>query len=111
MVNFAKGISVEKMKTKGNPALWYKNPKCVEENGHTDPGSIEGTVRKLGKRAGVENCHPHRFRRTCATFALRRGMPIEQVSKMLGHSSIATTQIYLDLSEEELQQAHKKFVV
>ncbi len=47
----------------------------------------------------------------CATFALRRGMPIIQVSKMLGHESVATTQIYLDISEEELEQAHRKFVV
>ena len=43
--------------------------------------------------------------------ALRHGMPIEQVSKMLGHESIETTQIYLDLSEEDLAQAHKKYVV
>ena len=43
--------------------------------------------------------------------ALRRGMPIEQVSKMLGHTEIGTTQIYLDLSEDELEQAHKKYVV
>jgi site-specific recombinase XerD len=43
--------------------------------------------------------------------ALRRGMPIEQVSRMLGHNQITTTQIYLDLSEDELEQAHKKYVV
>jgi site-specific recombinase XerD len=43
--------------------------------------------------------------------ALDRGMPIEQVSKMLGHESLETTQIYLDLSEESLKNAHKKYVV
>lgn len=43
--------------------------------------------------------------------ALRRGMPIEQVSKMLGHESIETTQIYLDLNEQDLAEAHKKYVV
>ena len=43
--------------------------------------------------------------------ALRRGMPIEQVSKMLGHEQISTTQIYLDLSEEDLAYAHSKYVV
>lgn len=52
-----------------------------------------------------------RFRRTCATLALRRGMPIEQVSKMLGHEQIATTQVYLDLPEQDLAQAHKKYVL
>ena len=74
-------------------------------------GQIEKIVRDIGERAGVQKCHPHRFRRTCATFALRRGMPVEQVSKMLGHEELTTTQIYLDLSEEELHQAHKKYVV
>lgn len=59
----------------------------------------------------MEKTHPHRFRRTCATLALRRGMPVEQVSKMLGHAGLNTTMIYLDLSEEELEQAHKKYVI
>lgn len=90
---------------------WYKNPELITDNQPADIGSIESTVRAIGKRAGVDKCHPHRFRRTCATFALRRGMPIEQVSKMLGHEELTTTQIYLDLSEEELHQAHKKYVI
>ncbi len=68
-------------------------------------------LRKLAPKAGVERANPHKFRRTCATMALRRGMPVEQVSKMLGHENIQTTQIYLDLTEEELAQAHKKFVI
>ena len=46
-----------------------------------------------------------------ATLALRRGMPIEQVSMMLGHEQIATTQIYLDIGRDELKYAHGKFVV
>lgn len=76
-----------------------------------DIGTLRTIVKKVGERAGVDNCHPHRFRRTCATLALRRGMPIEQVSQMLGHESIDTTQIYLDLREEDLAAAHKKYVV
>lgn len=90
---------------------WYMYPECVSSDRHIDKGSVEATIRKLGKRAGVENCHPHRFRRTCATFALRRGMPIEKVSMMLGHNQLTTTQIYLSIDEDELQQAHKKYVV
>lgn len=89
---------------------WYQKPELIGE-GFRDSGAIEQMMRKLGKRAGVENVHPHRFRRTCATLALRRGMSLEQVSKMLGHENIATTQIYLDLSEDELKQAHEKYVV
>lgn len=90
---------------------WYKDPSRISPNPPKNGDSLRNTVHKIGERAGVENCHPHRFRRTCATQAMRRGMPIEQVSKMLGHEEISTTQIYLDLTEEDLAAAHKKFVV
>ena len=72
---------------------------------------IEICIRGLGKRAGVENCHPHRFRRTTATTALNRGMPIDQVQQMLGHEDIKTTTIYAITDKENLQSAHRKFVV
>ena len=88
----------------------WKHPELFVE-GHMDKSSIEQTVRKLGKRSGVSNCHPHRFRRTCATYALRHGMPIEQVSKILGHEQLSTTQIYLDMDEQALKTAHKRYVV
>lgn len=89
---------------------WYKYPELVHESNPADKGSIESFIRKLGRKVGVR-AYPHKFRRTCATFALRRGMPIEQVSKMLGHESIETTQIYLDLSEQDLKEAHRKYVL
>lgn len=88
---------------------WMSDPDRVDPREHTGTSTIGGRIRKLGKKAGVRDCHPHRFRRTCATMALRRGMPLEQVSKMLGHESIATTQIYLDLSETELERSHDKY--
>lgn len=88
---------------------WWQQKDFVK-NQPLDKCSIESKIRKLGKAAGIEHTHPHRFRRTGATFALRRGMPIEQVSKLLGHESIETTQIYLDISENELEQGHKKYV-
>lgn len=90
---------------------WYKIPKLVSEERIPDLSIIENTVRNIGKRIGVEKVHPHRFRRTGATMALRQGMPITTVSKLLGHESVETTQIYLDISDEELQQAHTKYVV
>lgn len=89
---------------------WYKHPDLVHADEPTTNSSIESYIRKLGRRSGVENAHPHRFRRTCATMALKRGMPIELVSKMLGHDSIATTQIYLDLNDDDLKAAHRKYV-
>ena len=114
---FCGGISVKNDKEKmskyqsSKNGEWYKDPDLVS-NSHVDKGTIEQLMRKLKKRSGIEtDCYPHKFRRTCATMALRRGMPIEQVSKMLGHESIETTQIYLDLNDSELEQAHRKYVV
>ena len=92
-------------------AEWYKNPLLVDQSEHIGTGTVEGIVRAIGRRAGVTDTHPHRFRRTGATAALRNGMPMIQVSKLLGHESIGTTQIYLDISDEELAQAHKKYVI
>lgn len=90
------------------PKEWWKHKELVSCE-HIDKSVIESSLRKLGKKVGIEKTHPHRFRRTGATMALRKGMPIEQVSKLLGHESIETTQIYLDVSEQELAQAHKKY--
>jgi site-specific recombinase XerD len=98
-------------RSRGSQAEWYKDPRLVDETRHIDQCTVESIVRKIGKRAGVENVHPHRFRRTGATMALRSGMPLLQVSKLLGHEQIDTTQIYLDISDQELMQAHEKFVV
>lgn len=91
---------------------WYKNPKNVAKDGCTDIGTIESHIRRIGKRAGLPDgeCYPHKFRRTCATLALRRGMPLVHVSKMLGHEKLATTQIYLDLNDDDLGQAHEKYL-
>lgn len=91
--------------------LWFQNPKNVVENEPLNTCTIDAILRKLGKKAGVDGVHTHRFRRTCATQALRHGMPIEYVSLMLGHESISTTQIYLDLREDDLKAAHRKYVV
>lgn len=74
------------------------------------PHSVEVMLRRIGEEAGVKRCHAHRFRRTCATNALSHGMPIELVSKMLGHESLDTTMIYLDLTDEDLKNAHRKYV-
>lgn len=85
----------------------FQNNECLKP---MDKSTIENMTRRIGKNAGVNNCHPHRFRRTCATMALERGMPIERVSHMLGHESIETTQIYLDLTENGMHEAHRKYV-
>ena len=73
-------------------------------------GAIEVRIREIGKHAGVKKCHPHRFRRTAATLALNRGMPLDQVSKMLGHEKIETTTIYARSDIENVKASHKKYV-
>lgn len=73
------------------------------------PG-VEIVIRELGRSAGVPGTHPHRFRRTCATLARRRGMPLEDIQMMLGHENIATTMIYVSQDEDSLQSSHKKYV-
>ena len=71
---------------------------------------VEIMIRTTGKRAGIDKAHPHRIRRTAATFALRRGMPIEQVSKMLGHEDLKTTTIYANSTLDEVKASHDKFI-
>lgn len=90
---------------------WFKDPRLVTKADHFGGESVNNMVRTIGKRAGVKGVHTHRFRRTCATQALRHGMPIELVSMMLGHEQISTTQIYLDIRDDDLQAAHRKYVV
>lgn len=96
----------------GNPYAFPSSRKGPNgEERHLGDHTVYQIVKKIGVRAGVPNCHPHRFRRTCATFALRRGMSVEQVSKMLGHEDLSTTQIYLDLNERDMELAHEKYVI
>ncbi len=70
---------------------------------------IQYMFRQLGRRAGVKKVHPHRFRRTIATDLLNRGMPVEQVSKLLGHEKLDTTMIYCTVQEENVKESHRKF--
>lgn len=66
-------------------------------------GAVERVMRVLGSRAGVSNVHPHRFRRTFATNKLKRGMKIEEIQQLLGHSNIDTTLIYAKVDHELLK--------
>lgn len=91
-------------RTDDNPYLFPGRKSTAASRG------IQKTLKEIGKRAGVEKVHAHRFRRTAATFALRHGMPIEMVSKMLRHERLQTTMIYLDIDDRELQYQHQKYV-
>ena len=93
-------------RTDDNPALFVglKNPhKRLSKN------AIEAILKKIGKAAGVPDVYPHRFRRTAATDLLRRGMPIEQVSKLLGHVKLDTTQLYCTVDQDSVRASHRKY--
>lgn len=85
--------------------------KDTKQLSRISKGAVEIMLRNLGKKAGIPNVHPHRFRRTAATTALKRGMPIEQVQKMLGHESIQTTTIYAQSTNDEVKLAHEKYII
>lgn len=72
--------------------------------------AVEAMLRKLGKCVGVEKVHPHRFRHTAATTALRRGMPIDMIQKVLGHENISTTMIYAHTDGTSVQENHRKYL-
>lgn len=71
---------------------------------------VEKVVRKIGERAGVEYAHPHKFRRTLATKAIGKGMPIEQVQHLLGHQRIDTTLHYAMVDEVNVKMSHGRFI-
>lgn len=71
---------------------------------------VEIRIRELGKNLNLEKIHPHKFRRTMATRAIDKGMPIEQVQKILGHSQIDTTMQYAMVNQNNVKTAHRKFV-
>ncbi len=73
-------------------------------------GGIETRLRQLGERLGLSKVHPHKFRRTLATMAIDKGMPIEQLQQLLGHKRIDTTLQYAMVKQSNVKIAHKKYI-
>ena len=73
-------------------------------------GGIERRLRDIGKKLKIQQAHPHKFRRTLATIAIDKGMPIEQLQKLLGHQRIDTTLQYAMVKQSNVKIAHKRFV-
>ena len=73
-------------------------------------GGVEKRLRQLGKRVGLSKIHPHKFRRTLATMAIDKGMPIEQVQRLLGHVKIDTTLHYAMVNQTNVKMAHRKYI-
>ena len=94
-------------RTDNNPALFVSF--SVPHSRLTISG-VETRLRQLGKRANILKVHPHKFRRTLATMAIDKGMPIEQVQKLLGHVKIDTTLHYAMVNQTNVKLAHRKFL-
>lgn len=73
-------------------------------------GGVEVRLRELGKRLNIPKVHPHKFRRTMATSAIDKGMPIEQVQQLLGHQKIDTTMHYAMVKQQNVKLAHRKYI-
>ncbi len=73
-------------------------------------GGVETRLREIGKQADMQKVHPHKFRRTLATRAIDKGMPIEQVQRLLGHVKIDTTMTYAMVNQANVKNSHRKFM-
>lgn len=73
-------------------------------------GGIETRLREFGKQLGLNKVHPHKFRRTLATMAIDKGMPIEQLQQLLGHKKIDTTLQYAMVKQSNVKIAHRKYI-
>ncbi len=90
-----------------NPALFVSLNAPHER---LEIGGVESRLRKIGKDLGIDNVHPHRFRRTLATVAIDKGMPIEQLQQLLGHQRIDTTLQYAMVKQSNVKIAHRKYI-
>ena len=94
-------------RTDNNPALFVS---LLRPYDRLKISGVEIRLRELGKRINIKKIHPHKFRRTMATKAIDKGMPIEQVQVLLGHRKIDTTLQYAMVNQNNVRNSHKKFI-
>lgn len=94
-------------RTDDNPALFVS---LKAPYNRMNIGGIETCLRRLGKQLGLARVHPHKFRRTLATMAIDKGMPIEQLQQLLGHKRIDTTLQYAMVKQSNVKIAHRKYI-
>lgn len=94
-------------RTDKNPALFVS---LTQPHERLMIGGVETRLREIGKRADMRKIHPHKFRRTLATRAIDKGMPIEQVQRLLGHVKIDTTMHYAMVNQANVKNSHRKFI-
>ncbi|MCL1611919.1 site-specific tyrosine recombinase/integron integrase [Marseilla massiliensis] len=94
-------------RTDNNPALFVSLSK---PHSRLTINGVEVRLRLLGRRVNIVKVHPHKFRRTLATMAIDKGMPIEQVQRLLGHVKIDTTLHYAMVNQNNVKMAHRKYI-
>lgn len=94
-------------RTDDNPAL-FVTLRAPHER--IQIGGVEHRLREMGKRLNIPKVHPHKFRRTLATMAIDKGMPIEQLQRLLGHQRIDTTLQYAMVKQSNVKTAHRKYI-
>lgn len=94
-------------RTDANPALFVTLDAPFDR---LKISGVEIRLRELGRELNLDKIHPHKFRRTMATRAIDKGMPIEQVQKILGHSQIGTTMQYAIVNQNNVKTSHQKFI-
>ena len=94
-------------RTDENPALFVSLHQPTER---LRISGVETRLRKLGRETGVMHVHPHKFRRTFATAAIDRGMPVEQVQRLLGHVKIDTTMQYAMVNQNNVKMSHRRYL-
>lgn len=95
------------LRSDNNPALFVSLNAPYER---LQISGVEMRVRELGKSLNLEKIHPHKFRRTMATRAIDKGMPIEQVQRLLGHQQIDTTMKYAMVNQSNVKASHRKYI-
>ena len=94
-------------RTDNNPALFVS---LLRPYDRLKISGVEIRLRELGKKINIKKIHPHKFRRTMATKAIDKGMPIEQVQVLLGHRKIDTTLQYAMVNQNNVRNSHKRFI-
>ena len=90
-----------------NPALFVT---LLQPYNRLKISGVEIRLRELGRKLNIHKVHPHKFRRTLATMAIDKGMPIEQVQHLLGHQSIDTTMVYAQVNQSNVKNSHRKYI-
>ena len=98
---------MQESRTDNNSALFVS---LIKPYNRLNISGVEIRLSTLGKKLNIARVHPHKFRRTLATKAIDKGMPIEQVQKLLGHTKIDTTMHYAMVSQSNVKVSHHRYI-